>query len=171
MTVSSLLLPILAWAPAMKKGMEAEESVPGIYKVILPLLLFGVLATVVPITAMTIITVLKKRVSIEDPNEPDLGKLGSGEMTKFERESRIAPGYGKVAAVVFIAGLVAFMFGGLYTMGRGSGTTEQLRKEGREKQARLNKRRKATQAGPAVGEDSGDSGGDEFGGMLGGGMD
>jgi phosphate/sulfate permease len=171
MTVSSVLFPILAWAPAMK-GMKAEEAPPAIYKVILPLLLFCVLATVVAITVMTILNLLKKRVPMEDPDEPELGKLGSGEMTKYEKESKIAPGYGKVAAVLFIAGLVAFMFGGLYTMGRGSGTTEQLRKEGREKQARLKKRRQAAQAGgAAVGDEAGDTGGDEFGGMLGGGME
>ena len=61
---------------------------------------------------------------------------------------------------------------GLYTMGRGSTTTEQVQKEGKETQARMDKRKKAAQrAGSSlqVGED-GDSGKKkkgEFGGLGG----
>ncbi len=170
MTVSSVLIPVLTWAAPAMKGMEAEKSVPGIYKVILPLLLFGVLASVVGISVMAILNTLRKSVPLEDPGAPELGKLTSGEMTKYERESKIPPSMGKVFAIIFIVGLVAFMFGGMYTMGRGSGTTEQLRKEGKEKQERLKERKEAASSpGPVVGDDSDKGEGDsEFSGMLGG---
>ena len=167
MDLPSLFISVLAWAPT--KGMEAEKSVPGIFKLILPLLLVAVLLTVVAITVFSILNVLKKSVPLEDPSDPGVGPLADGEMTPFEKQSRVAPVQGKVLAVVFIVGLLAFMYGGLYTMGRGSGTTEQLRKEGKARAAELRKHRQRNRGSLEVGEDSesGDSK-PEFGGGLGG---
>ena len=164
MNVLSLFISVPAWAAG--KGMEAETHVPGIFKLLLPLLLVGVLLTVVAITVFSILNTFKKTVPLENPADPNVGPLSSGEMTPFERQSRVPPTLGKVLAVVFIVGLLAFMYGGLYTMGRGSSTTEQLRKEGKARAAEARKRRQRN-SGPVVGEDSdsGDSG-SEFGGSL-----
>lgn len=167
MNVLSLFISMPAWAAG--KGMEAETHVPGIFKLLLPLLLVGVLLTVVAITVFSILNTFKKAVPLEDPSDPNFGPLSSGEMSPFEKQSRVPPTLGKVLAVVFIMGLLAFMYGGLYTMGRGSSTTEQLRKEGKAQAAEARKRLRGG-GGPAVG-DEGDSGGDEdseFGGSLGG---
>jgi len=167
MTVPTWLIPVLMWAP-MKA--EKAKEVPGIYKVILPVLLAAVILTVIAITIFSIINLLKKDHKLDDPTNTDPSPLASGEMTKYESQARIAPGLGKILAIVFILGLVAFMFSGFYTMGRSAGTTEQLRKEGKEKQQRLKDRKAAaasTGDGLQVGDD-GDSGmkGGEFGGGL-----
>lgn len=165
MDLLSLFISVLAWAPA--KGMEAEKAVPAIFKLILPLLLVAVLLTVVAITVFSVLNVFKKRVPLEDPADPGVGPLSSGEMTPFEKQSRLAPTLGKVLAVVFIVGLLAFMYGGLYTMGRGSSTTEQLRKEGKARSAALKKHRQRSRSSLQVGEDSeSDESSSEFGGGL-----
>jgi len=168
MNVLSLIISVLAWAP--HKGMQAETHVPGIFKLILPLLLVGVLLTVVAITVFSILNTLKKSVPLEDPHDPNFGPLSAGEMSPFEKQSRIPPALGKVLAVIFIVGLLAFMYGGLYTMGRGSGTTEQLRKEGRARAAELKRHRETLSGGgggAVVGDDSAqDESSSEFGGSL-----
>ena len=156
----SLFPTVLAWAPKAKE-------VPGFFKVILPLFLVVGLITVVGIAALAIGDLLKKKVALEDESE-HYGRLAAGEMTKYEAQSKIAPGLGKVLAVLFIIGLIAFMFGGMYTMGRGSSTTAQLRKEGREKSKA--KKAATAQSSTEVGEDSDEdkSMAAGFGGMLGG---
>lgn len=157
MIVPSWLVQVLAWAPAMEMQADKAKEVPGIFKVLLPFLLFGVFASVAAITFFTIIDVFRKRVRMETVEEGNVPPLASGEMTKYERQSRIAPALGKVLAVFFIVGLILFMLGGLYTMGRGAGTTEQLRKEGAARQQALEKRKASIEAGGSgdfvVGED------------------
>jgi hypothetical protein len=157
----SLFPTVLAWAPKAKE-------VPGLFKVLLPFMLLVGLLTVGGIAALAILDLLKKKVALEDESE-QYGHLPAGEMTKYEAQSKIAPGLGKVLAVLFIIGLVAFMFGGMYTMGRSSSTTAQLRKEGKEKsKAKTKSQLQSTSV--EVGEDSdeGKSMAAGFGGMLGG---
>ncbi|MFH2006451.1 MAG: hypothetical protein ABI333_07695 [bacterium] len=149
MSVLMSLFPIVvAWAPKAKE-------VPGIFKVILPFLLVVSMLTVAGIAVLAIVDLIKKKVALEDESEK-FGKLPAGEMTKYEAQSKIAPGHGKVLAVFFIIGLIAFMFGGMYTMGRGSSTTEQLRKEGKEK-SKAKTKSNAQSTSLEVGED-GDEG-------------
>lgn len=170
MIVPSWLVTILAWAPAAGMKVEKTKEVPGIYKLVLPLLLFAVLGTMVAITIFAIIETLKKRVPLEETEGANIPPLGSGEMTKYERDSRIAPAMGKIMAVGLIIGLLAMMMGGMYTMGKGSSTTDQLRKEGAERQKKADARKRASEAsggGEIGGDDKGSSSkGSEFGGGL-----
>lgn len=164
--VMSWLIPIMAYAP---KAADKAKSVPFIWKAILPILLVGVLLTVVGITVLFLVNLLSKRVPLED-EATGYGALKAGEMTQYEDKSRIGPILGKIGAAVFIIFVIGFMYMGLYTMGRGSGTTEQLQKEGKEKQARIDKRKaaaKATGSSLQVGEDGDSSKGKkgEFGGL------
>lgn len=180
MIFPSWLLTILAWAPAAQMQADKGKDAPIIFKVILPVILLAVLAVMAGITIFAILEVLKKRVPMEEPEGASVPPLASGEMTKFEAQSRIAPVLGKVMAVVFIFGLVLFMFGGLYTMGKGSSTTEQLRKEGLERQMAADKHKKAADSAggseAAIGEDEpsrprGADFGSDLDGMKGMGME
>lgn len=159
------LLPILAWAP---KAAEKSKDVPGIFKLILPLCLIVGLLTVVGIAVMAITDLLKKKVPLVDESA-EYGQLGSGDMTRYEKESKLQPVMGKVFAAIFLVAVIGFFFGGLYTMGRGSSTTAQLRKEGEEKTKAALKRKQGTSTSTEVGED-GDEGSmkpGSFDGMLG----
>ncbi|MDY0001624.1 MAG: hypothetical protein RBU30_10045 [Polyangia bacterium] len=157
MIFPSWLITILAWAPAAQMQADKGKDAPVFFKLLLPLVLLGVLGVVAGIAIFAILDLLKKRVPLEEVEGSSIPPLASGEMTKFEAQSRVAPALGKVMAVIFISGLLLFMFGGLYTMGRGSGTTEQLRKEGTERQMALDKDKAAAQAAgseAAIGEDA-----------------
>ena len=164
--VMTWLVPILAWAPmAADKAAKAKE-VPGIFKLILPLCLIVGLLTVIGIAVMAITDLLKKKVPLIDESA-EYGPLASGDMTRFEASSKIQPLLGKVGAALFLMAVGAFFFLGLYTMGRGSSTTAQLRKEGKEKQKALKKA--TTSTSQEVGEDS-DEGSmkpGSFSGMIG----
>ena len=159
MTVAlSVLIPLMAWAPKAEKAKE----VPGFFKLILPVLLIAVLLTVIGIAVLAIVDLLKKKVPLVDESA-EYGELGSGEMTRYEADSRTRPLLGKVGAALFLIAVGAFFMMGLYTMGKGSSTTAQLRKEGREKSARIKKA--GTETSLEVGEDDADKkqGAGEFG--------
>ncbi len=166
--VLTWLVPVLAYAPmAADKAAKAKE-VPGIFKLILPLCLIVMLLTVIGIAVMAIVDLMKKKVPLIDEGA-EKGPLASGEMTRFEADSKTRPILGKIGAAIFLMAVGAFFFLGLYTMGRGSSTTAQLRKEGKEK-SRAEAKRSATSTSLEVGED-GDEGGMKpggFSGMLGG---
>lgn len=165
--VMTWLAPILAWAPMAADKAAKSKEVPGIFKLILPLLLIAVLLTVIGIAVMAIMDLLKKKVPLVD-EAAEYGNLGSGEMTRYEKESKLQPVMGKVFAAIFLVAVIGFFFGGLYTMGRGSSTTAQLRKEGKEK-SKAALKRSQTSTSLEVGED-GDEGSMKpgFSGMLGG---
>jgi hypothetical protein len=153
---------VMTWfAPVLAK------DVPAIFKLILPLCLIVGLVTVVGIAVMAITDLLKKKVPLVDESA-EYGQLGSGDMTRYEAQSKLQPVMGKVFAAIFLVAVLGFFFGGLYTMGRGSSTTAQLRKEGKEK-AKANLKRSQTGTSQEVGED-GDEGSMKpggFSGMLG----
>jgi len=149
--VLTWLVPILAWASmAADKAAKAKE-VPGIFKLILPLMLIVALLSVIGIAVMAIMDLLKKKVPLIDEGA-EKGPLASGEMTRYEAESKTRPLLGKVGAAIFLMAVGAFFFLGLYTMGRGSSTTAQLRKEGREK-GKAALKRGSTSTSLEVGED------------------
>lgn len=163
--VQTWLVPILAWGSMAADKASKDTQVPGIFKLLLPLILIIGLVTVVGIAVMAIVDLLKKKVPLID-EAAEHGRLGSGDMSRYEAESRRQPVLGKVGAVIFLMAVGVFFFLGLYTMGRGASTTAQLRKEGREKSRAL--KRITTATSQEVGED-----GDEssmkpgFSGMLG----
>lgn len=164
--VLTWLVPLMSWAPmAADKAAKAKE-VPGIFKLILPLMLIVALLSVIAIAVMAIVDLLKKKVPLIDEGA-EYGPLASGEMTRYESESKTRPLLGKVGAALFLMAVGAFFFLGLYTMGRGSSTTAQLRKEGKEKQKAKDKRA-ATSTSLEVGEDSDEDSmkAGEFSGML-----
>lgn len=164
--VLTWLVPIMAYAPMAAEKAAKGKEVPGIFKLILPLLLILVLLVVIGIAVMAIMDLLKKKVPLIDEGA-EKGPLAAGEMTRFEAESKTRPLLGKVGAAIFLVAVGAFFFLGLYTMGRGSSTTAQLRKEGKEKQKALKK--STTSTSLEVGEDGDEDmkPGGEFGGMLG----
>jgi len=165
--VMTWLVPIVAWAPmAADKAAKAKE-VPGIFKLILPLMLIITLVAVVGIAVMAIVDLLKPKVPLIDEGA-EKGPLASGEMTRYEADSQTRPLLGKIGAAVFLLAVGLFFFLGLYTMGRGSSTTAQLRKEGKEK-SKANLKRNTSGTSLEVGED-GDEGSmkpDSFDGMIG----
>ena len=166
--VLTWLVPIMAYAPMAAEKAAKGKEVPGIFKLILPLLLILVLLVVIGIAVMAIVDLLKKKVPLIDEGA-EKGPLASGEMTRFEADSKTRPLLGKIGAAVFLVAVGAFFFLGLYTMGRGSSTTAQLRKEGREK-GKAELKRGSTSTSLEVGED-GDEGSmkpDGLSGMLGG---
>jgi hypothetical protein len=150
--VMTWLVPILAWAPMAADKAQKGKEVPGIFKLLLPVLLVASLLVVSGIAVMAIVDLLKKKEALIDEGA-EKGPLGAGEMTRYEAESRTRPLLGKVGAAIFLIAVGAFFFLGLYTMGRGSSTTAQLRKEGKEKQQRKDKR-ESTSTSYEVGEDS-----------------
>jgi amino acid transporter len=168
--VLTWLVPIMAWASKAADKASDAKDVPGIFKLLLPLMLIIGLFAVVGIAVMAIMDMLKKKVPLID-EAAEHGHLASGEMTRFESESRRQPVLGKVGAVIFLMAVGMFFFLGLYTMGRGSSTTEQFRKEGREKQKLLKK--STTSTSLEVGEDGDESGmkAGSFDGKLGSDMD
>lgn len=149
--VLTWLVPLMSWAPMAAEKAAKGKDVPGIFKLILPLMLIIALLSVIAIAVMAIIDLLKKKVPLIDEGA-EYGPLASGEMTRYESESQTRPILGKVGAALFLMAVGAFFFLGLYTMGRGSSTTAQLRKEGVEKQKAKDKRA-ATATSLEVGED------------------
>lgn len=149
--VLTWLVPIMAWAPDASEKVSKAKEVPGIFKLLLPLILIIGLLVVVGIAAMAIMDLLKKKVPLVDESA-EYGPLASGEMTRYEAESKTRPLLGKVGAAIFLMAVGAFFFLGLYTMGRGTSTTAQLRKEGKEKSRAL--KRSTTSTSQEVGEDS-----------------
>jgi hypothetical protein len=145
------LVPMMAWAPMAADKAQKGKDVPGIFKLVLPLLLIATLLVVIGIAVMAIVDLLKKKEALLVEGS-EKGPLGAGEMTRYEAESRTRPLLGKVGAALFLIAVGAFFFLGLYTMGRGSSTTAQLRKEGKEKQQRKDKRDSASTSFE-VGED------------------
>ena len=160
MFVVSWLVPILAWAPTAQMQAEKTVSVPVFFKLFLPVALIAFLIAMAAITILGVAQVLTKRVPLEEPEGGNIPPLGSGEMTKFESQSRYAPAFGKVMASIFIVALLTFMVGGMYSIGAGSSTTDQLRKEGLERQKAADKRQKdsLSSAGggsePVIGDDA-----------------
>lgn len=167
--VLTWLVPLMSWAPMAAEKAQKAKEVPGIFKLFLPLMLIVALLSVIAIAVMAILDLLKKKVPLIDEGA-EYGPLASGEMTRYESESKTRPLLGKVGAAIFLIAVGCFFFLGLYTMGRGSSTTAQLRKEGREKQKAL--KRSTTSTSLEVGEDGDEDmkAGGSFDGMLGPGM-
>lgn len=157
MFVPSWLITILAWAPAAEK-LAKKTEVPVFFKLFLPVALVAFLLIMAAIVFVGVAEIFKKRVPLEETEGSNIPPLGSGEMTQFESTSRNAPSFGKVAAVIFICGLLLFMGGGMYSMGRGSNTTEQLKKEGAAKKAAERQKKLAAAessgGGAIVGDDA-----------------
>ena len=147
------LYPILLAGPM--SAMDSKPT-PVIFKVLLPLLLSIGVLTVAGIAVVSIINLLKKTEALEDESK-NYGSLAVGDMTRYEAESKKQPVFGKVGTVIFLAAVGAFFFLGLYTMGRGSSTTAQLRKEGKAKSAAKINATKDVSSSNEIGEDGSDA--------------
>jgi hypothetical protein len=166
--VLTWLVPIMAWGSMAADKASKETQVPAIFKLLLPLMLIAVMLVVIGISVMAIMDLLKKKVPLVDEAAAH-GPLGSGEMTRYESESRRQPVFGKIGSIFFLMAVGVFFFLGLYTMGRGSSTTAQLRKEGKEKTKAALKRASGTPSSEVGSDDDeGSSMKSGFSGMLGG---